>query len=64
MTTLRRLTAEEVGIVLNVTPRRVRMIPAGELPYIQLEPRGRRQYEQADVRAYLEARRIGRVTPA
>lgn len=50
------LTASEVAERLRVTARRVRMIPARELPYRQLEARGRRQYVESDVAAYVERR--------
>lgn len=53
------LTAEDVATWLGVTPRRVRQIPEGELPYLQLGARGPRRYDPADVERYLAARLRG-----
>ena len=52
------LRADEVAARLGVSSRRVRMIPAHELPYVQLEARGIRTYRASDVAAYLEARTV------
>lgn len=49
----RLLSADEVGIRLEVTGRRVRMIPAGDLPYLVLQERGVRKYDPRDVDAYV-----------
>lgn len=54
----RLLRAEEVAERLRVSARRVRLIPATELPYLQLETRGRRGYAARDVDAYLERRTV------
>jgi hypothetical protein len=54
----RLMRAEEVAQRLNVSARRVRMIPARELPYVQLEARGRRAYAERDVAEYLERRTV------
>jgi hypothetical protein len=56
----RLLRAEDVAQRLDVTARRVRMIPAGELPYLQLETRGVRKYDAADVERYLRRRTVKR----
>jgi len=56
----RLLRAEDVAARLEVTPRRVRMIPAAELPYLQLETRGVRKYDPRDVTAYMRRRTVRR----
>jgi hypothetical protein len=56
----RLMTPADVAARLKVTARRVRMIPAHELPYRQLEARGRRQYAERDVAAYVERRTVRR----
>jgi hypothetical protein len=58
MTDDKLLRADEVARRLQVTARRVRMIPASELPYLQLEARGRRAYREPDVADYLERRTV------
>lgn len=50
------LSADDVARQLRVSARRVRMISAAELPYVQLEERGRRSYRSSDVSAYIERR--------
>lgn len=50
------LNAEEVARRLGVSARRVRQISARELPYVQLEARGRRAYSPRDVDELLERR--------
>lgn len=52
------LRVDEVARRLRVSSRRVRMISARELPYVQLEARGRRAYAERDVADYLEARTV------
>lgn len=52
------MNAEEVAQRLRVSARRVRMIPAAQLPYVQLEARGRRAYAAGDVARYLETRTV------
>lgn len=54
------ISAEEVAHRLGGkwSSRRVRMIPASELPYVQLEARGRRAYVARDVDAYVERRTV------
>lgn len=59
-TTPYTLTADDVAARLGVTARRVRQIPAVDLPYLQLEARGLRRYARDDVTAYLERRIRGR----
>lgn len=54
----RLLRADEVAARLRVSSRRVRQIPARELPYMQLEARGRRAYAERDVAAYLDRRTV------
>jgi hypothetical protein len=54
----RLMRADEVAARLRVSSRRVRMIPAAELPYVQLEARGRRAYAARDVSAYLDRRTV------
>ena len=54
----RMLRADEVAGRLGVTARRVRMIPAHELPYVQLEARGARKYAERDVLEYVERRTV------
>jgi len=54
------LSSQEVARLIRRTPRRVRQIPARELPYRQLEARGRREYLEDDVAAYLERRTVRR----
>jgi hypothetical protein len=52
------LRADEVAERLRVSSRRVRQIPADQLPYVQLEARGRRAYAERDVAEYLERRTV------
>ena len=52
----RLMSADEVAVRLEMTGRRVRMIPAGELPYLVLEARGHRRYDPRDVEAYVRRR--------
>ena len=52
------LRADEVAGRLRVSSRRVRQIPADQLPYVQLEARGRRAYAERDVADYLERRTV------
>jgi excisionase family DNA binding protein len=52
------LRVDEVARRLRVSSRRVRMISARELPYVQLEARGRRAYAELDVDAYVERRTV------
>jgi len=52
------LTVEEVARRLKRSPGRVRLIKAAELPYVQLEARGRRAYRERDVAEYLERRTV------
>lgn len=52
------LHASEVAKLLRVSTRRVRMIPAAELPFVQLEVKGRRAYFSQDVAAYVERRTV------
>jgi DNA-binding transcriptional MerR regulator len=52
------MSTEEVARRLGVTAHRVRHIPARELPYRQLEARGRRAYAAGDVAEYLERRTV------
>jgi len=54
----RLLSAAEVASRLAVNVRRVRMIPARELPYVQLAASGTRRYEARDVAEYLERRTV------
>ena len=54
----RLLSAAEVAGRLAVNVRRVRMIPARELPYVQLAASGTRRYAEPDVAAYLERRTV------
>lgn len=54
----RMLRADEVASRLGVSARRVRMIPAHELPYVQLEARGMRKYTERDVLEYVERRTV------
>ena len=56
----RYLTADEVGVRLEVSARRVRMIPAAELPYLVLVEGGPRRYTPADVEVYVRRRTIRR----
>lgn len=56
----RLIRADELAARLRVSSRRLRMIPASELPYVQLESRGRRAYAEPDVAAYLERRTVRR----
>jgi len=56
----RLLRAEDVATRLEVTARRVRMIPPAELPYLQLETRGVRKYDPRDVTAYMRRRTVRR----
>lgn len=55
---VRLLRADEVARRLRVSSRRVRMIPADQLPYVQLEVRGRRAYAERDVAEFLERRTV------
>lgn len=50
------MRAEEVARRLQVSTRRVRQIPARELPYLQLAASGVRKYAESDVAEYLERR--------
>lgn len=52
------LRMDEVAARLRVSVRRVRMIPASELPYAQLETRGRRAYRVGDIERYLDTRTV------
>ena len=54
------LRADDIAARLRMSPRRVRLIPAHELPYVQLETRGERRYRPDDVDAYLEHRTVRR----
>lgn len=54
----RLLSADEVASRLEVTGRRVRMIPPAELPYLVLESRGHRRYDPADVARYVRRRMV------
>jgi len=54
----RLLSAAEVAQRLAVNVRRVRLIPARELPYVQLAAAGTRKYTEADVATYLERRTV------
>jgi hypothetical protein len=54
----RMLTAEDVARRLGVSRRRVRLIPAAELPFAQFEARGVRRYAPADLERYIERRTI------
>ena len=49
----RLLSADEVAMRLDVTGRRVRMIPPGDLPYLVLQDRGVRRYDPRDVERYV-----------
>jgi hypothetical protein len=49
----RLLSADEVAIRLEVTGRRVRMIPPADLPYLVLQDRGVRRYDPRDVDRYV-----------
>jgi hypothetical protein len=51
----RLLSADEVASRLEVTGRRVRMIPATQLPYLVMEERGHRRYDPRDVDRYVRA---------
>jgi hypothetical protein len=53
-----RLNASDVARLLAVSERRVREIPAAELPYVALTEHGRRRYVESDVLAYLERRTV------
>lgn len=54
-----RLTVDKVGGQLGLSASAVYKIPACDLPYYKLGPRdGRRVYDQADVDAYVKARRV------
>jgi Helix-turn-helix domain len=48
----------DVAARLGMSARRVRTIPAAELPYVQLEPRGQRRYHPEDVARFLERRTV------
>jgi len=52
------LRAEDVAARLRISARRVRMIPAYELPYLQLTALGVRRYRPSDVARYLERRTV------
>jgi hypothetical protein len=54
----RLLRSDEVAEALRVSTRTVRRISARELPYVQLEARGRRAYAVRDVTAYLDRRTV------
>jgi len=54
----RLLNAAEVARRLAVNVRRVRLIPARELPYVQLAASGTRKYAEHDVAEYLERRTV------
>jgi len=54
----RLMSAEDVGVRLEVTGRRVRMIPPAELPYLVLEAGGHRRYDPADVERYVRRRMV------
>jgi DNA-directed RNA polymerase sigma subunit (sigma70/sigma32) len=54
----RLLTSSEVAERLRVSSRRIRQISARDLPYVQLETRGRRAYAERDVLEYLERRTV------
>ena len=56
--TSKLLKVDEVARRLRVSSRRVRMISARELPYVQLEARGRRAYSELDVDRYVETRTV------
>lgn len=52
------MRADEVARRLRVSARRVRTIPAAELPYVQLDERGVRRYSRRAVERYIEARTV------
>jgi hypothetical protein len=52
------LTTSEVARRLRRSVATVRAISARDLPYVQLEARGRRAYDERDVARYLEARTV------
>ena len=52
------LSARQVADLLLVNVRRVRAIPARELPYVRLSAAGTRKYAERDVAEYLERRTI------
>lgn len=52
------MRAPQVAALLGMSPRRVRLIPAYELPYLQLTERGTRQYDPVDVRRYIDRRTV------
>lgn len=54
----RLLSADEVAVRLECTGRRVRMIPAGELPYLVLAQGGPRKYDTRDVESYVRRRMV------
>lgn len=54
----RLLSADEVASRLEVSGRRVRMIPPAELPYLVLEARGHRRYDPVDVERYVRRRMV------
>lgn len=54
----RLLTAQEVADRLECSVRRVRMITAGELPYLVMAAGGVRKYDAADVERYVKRRMV------
>lgn len=52
------ISAERVARLLGVSARRVRAIPPAQLPYVQLEARGKRAYRERDVAELRERRTI------
>ena len=54
----RLLTVEDVAMRLECSTRRVRMIPAGELPYLAMDARGVRKYDPADLDRYVRNRTV------
>ena len=52
------LRAPQVGRLLGVHENTVKRIPASELPYFTVSPRGDRRYFSSDVHRYIEARMV------
>jgi len=54
------LKVAEAARIIGLSVSAVKRIPPADLPYIRVASRGDRRYAPADVRAYLEARRVDR----
>lgn len=55
----RYLRVAEVAAALGLSVSGTKKIPPKDLPYTRVARRGDRRYLVDDVRAYLEARRVG-----